>query len=97
MYYRVPRRVVRLTGWLCLCAAAVGLWLGARPGITETQVIEAGAALYVAETGGSRTDCVGVPGEGAVWIVVRCGESGELRTYLFDRGGTLIVPEEVRT
>lgn len=97
MYYRVPRRVVRLTGWLCLFAAAVGLWLGARPDITETQAIEAGAALYVAETGGSRTNCVGVPGEGPVWIVVRCGESGVVRTYLFDRGGTLIVPEEART
>jgi hypothetical protein len=96
MYYRLPRRVVRVTGWLCLLAGAAGLWAGFGEPPTETDIISAGAALYVAETGGSEAECVGTPGEGPVWIVVRCGETDALRTYLFDRGGTLIVPEELR-
>ncbi|WP_413719273.1 hypothetical protein [Silicimonas sp. MF1-12-2] len=93
----MPRPVLAVTFMLCCVAAVLGVWAGIRPAITETQVIEAGAGLYAEETGGSRADCVGIPGEGRVWIVVRCGASGKVRTYLFDRGGTLIVPEDVRT
>lgn len=93
----MPRAVLMVTLALCAVAAGLGVFLGTRPLVTETQVIEAGAAMYVKETGGTARDCIGVPGNGQVWIEVRCGESSELRTYLFDRGGRLIVPEEVRT
>ncbi|KNG93957.1 hypothetical protein [Pseudaestuariivita atlantica] len=41
-------------------------------GVTETDVIERYTARYVAD-GGSATDCIAVPGEGRVWIEVRCG------------------------
>jgi hypothetical protein len=60
---------------LVAMAAAFGLWLGLRaepPG--ETEIITAQAARYVAETGGSVTDCAArpaaVPG---VRLVVICG------------------------
>jgi hypothetical protein len=65
--------------------------------VTETDVIDAGAALYEAETGGARTECVGVPGQRRVWIIVRCGENEGVRTYLFDRDGTLLDPDEAQT
>ena len=65
---------VLVTG-LVTAGAAFGLWLGLRavpPG--ETEMIEAAATRYVAETGGARTDCAGRPAavEG-VWMVVTCG------------------------
>lgn len=86
----MPGRVVLVIVSLCVLAGGLGLYLGSRPPLTETQVIEAGAALYVEETGGSATDCAAVPGRDGVWIEVRCGETGALRTYLFDRSGVLI-------
>lgn len=92
----MPGHVVQVIVLLCLLAGGLGLYLGTRPPVTETHVIEAAAALYVEETGGSAFDCVGVPGRAPVWIEVRCGESEDLRTYLFDRGGALIALEEVR-
>ncbi len=65
---------VGLTG-LVTVGAAFGLWLGLRavpPG--ETEMIEAAAARYVSETGGSRTDCAGRPATIAgVRLVVTCG------------------------
>lgn len=56
-------------------AGAFGLWLGMRalpPG--ETEIIEAQAARYVAETGGVPTDCAARPAsiEG-IRLVVTCG------------------------
>ncbi|MBT8460725.1 MAG: hypothetical protein KJN60_13730 [Boseongicola sp.] len=92
-YIKVPRQVVRVTVTLCVGAAAFGLWLGARNLVSETEVIEAGAALFMAETGGAATECVGVPGTGLVWIAVRCGSGAEARVYEFSRQGTLIEPE----
>ena len=92
-YFQMPRSVVRGTIVLCFGAAAFGLWLGARDLVSETDVIEAGAALYVAETGGTETECVGVPGTGLVWIAVRCGRGDGGRVYEFSRQGTLMVPD----
>jgi hypothetical protein len=75
---------------LCFVAAAFGLWLGSKNVPSETDVIEAGAALYVAETGGDATECIGVPGTGLVWITVRCGAEVDARVYMFSRQGSLM-------
>ncbi len=82
---------------LCFVAAAFGLWLGSRNLVSETDVIEAGAAMYVADTGGATTDCVGVPGTGLVWIAVRCGVGDDARVYMFSRQGTVMMPGEEPT
>lgn len=92
-YIKMPRQVVRATIVLCVVAAAFGLWLGNQSVPSETDVIEAGVALFVAETGGDALECVGVPGTGLVWIAVRCGTDADARVYLFSRQGTLMVPE----
>jgi len=94
MYYRMPRRVLRLTIVLCMAAAAFGLWLGSQSVPSETEVIEAGAALYEAETRRSASECVGVPGTGLVWISVRCGAGDDARVYMFSRQGTLMSPTD---
>ena len=91
-YIKMPRQVVRATMVLCFGAAAFGLWLGGRNLVSETDVIEAGAALYMAETGGAATECVGVPGTGLVWIAVRCGSEPNARVYRYSRQGTLMAP-----
>ena len=88
------RRVIIVTGALCLVAAVLGLAAGQRGMPSETQVIEAGAAIYVSETSGLATDCVGLPGEGDVWISVICGDGEDRRTYLFDRRGGRIASAE---
>jgi hypothetical protein len=62
-------------GGLVTAAAAFGLWAGLRAvPPTETEIILAQAALYVAETGGLPTDCSARPApvEG-VRLVVTCG------------------------
>ena len=92
-YIKMPRQVVRATIALCVGAAAFGLWLGNQSVPSETDVIEAGAAFFVAETGGDAMECVGVPGTGLVWIAVRCGSEADVRVYLFSRQGTLMVQE----
>ena len=63
--------VVALTLAVGVYALRLG-WVAAT--ITETDVIERYAAVYVGETGAARTDCRAVPGQGgAVWLVVICG------------------------
>ncbi len=54
-------------------------------GITETDVIEGMAARYEAQ-GGDASACVAVPGEGRVWIEVRCGST----VYYASRFGRLL-------
>ena len=94
----LPRSVLVVIACLALIAGALGLLAGTNAGVTETDVINAGAALYVAETGGAVTDCVGLPGSGSVWIEVRCGDETAARAYLFDDQGTRLSPsEEPRT
>ena len=75
---------------MALVAGFLGFHLGTLSAVTESDVIEAGAAAYVAETGGQREACYGRPGAGVVWIVVTCQE-GELewqRSY--DRRGLVV-------
>lgn len=59
-------------------ALALGVWLGVGARLpTETEIIEAAAARYVAETGGARTDCAARPADlPGVRLVVICGTSG---------------------
>ena len=92
-YSKMPRQVVRATIVLCVGAAAFGLWLGNQSVPSETDVIEAGAALFVAEAVGDAMECVGVPGTGLVWIAVRFGCDADARVYLFSRQGTLMAPD----
>ncbi|MEM9755539.1 MAG: hypothetical protein AAF914_06080 [Pseudomonadota bacterium] len=85
-------------GVLALCAAGLGLLWG-RAGLppTETEVIEAMAARYVAETGGAATDCVARPGPGEAWITVYCGRDAARHVYPVDRDGRLISLPEAGT
>lgn len=75
---------------LCAVAAVLGVVAGLNARPSETEVITSAAAAYRAETGRPKTDCAGTPGQGAVWIVVRCGDAGDLAVYRFDRRGALI-------
>ena len=94
---RLPPRVLGIISVLAVVAGVLGLVAGSNAGVTETDVINAGAALYVDETGGSVTDCVGLPGAGDVWIEVRCGDETGMHAYLFDeRGHRLTPPKEPR-
>mgnify|MGYP001604172000 CR=1 FL=1 len=70
-------QVLSLSG-LLLAAAGLGLALGlgaVPPG--ETEIIEAAAARYVAETGGAPTDCAARPAAiDGVRLIVTCGTGG---------------------
>ncbi|MEL6645322.1 MAG: hypothetical protein AAFQ79_15430 [Pseudomonadota bacterium] len=88
----MTRPVVFVAGGLCLVALVAGLWLGSgQAGLTETEVINAMADRYVAETGGARTECLAVPGSAEkVWLEVRCGSGDGLAVYPVDHRGRLI-------
>ena len=85
---RFPWRIVMA---LSLGAAVAGGLAGWRVAtLTETDVIEAAAAAYVAETPGALpTHCVAEPGPDTVWIAVICGPPGEgaAAVYHADRLG----------
>lgn len=91
----MTRSVVLVAGGLCLVALVAGLRLGAgQAGLSETQVINAYAARYVAETNGALTDCAAVPGQGSVWMVIRCGTPGPSgRVFEVGRNGALVNAE----
>ncbi|MBJ3763060.1 hypothetical protein ILP92_09920 [Maribius pontilimi] len=77
-----------------LAALALGLTAGLRVmRLDEGAVIADRAARYVAETGGRAGDCIGVPGQGRVWIRVIC-DGDARRVYGVSRwGGDVAVPE----
>ncbi len=91
---KLHRSVLLVIGGLAVVAAGLGGLAGARSGVSETQVIDAAAKLWAAETGGVLTSCVGVPGSGAVWIEVRCDDGAVSRTYLFDERGKRLAPSK---
>lgn len=64
---------------LVTAALAIGVWLGVGARVpTETDIIEAAAADYVAETGGEVTDCYARPSSaGGVRLVVTCDAEGD--------------------
>jgi len=74
---RMPGSYILSIAGLLLCAGLFGLILGLRaipPG--ETEIINAVAADYVAETGGDVTDCLARPAPlDGVRLVVLCGET----------------------
>ena len=86
------RPVIVSAGVLAILAAGIGFTLGQRQTtLTETDVITGYAARYVAETGGEPIDCAAVPGQGAVWLVIRCGRQGlSGRVFEVDREGRLV-------
>ena len=90
---RIPGRVWFIILILCAIAGGLGLWAGSVR-VSESDVIEAGAALWQAETGGQRSACVGLPGaRNSVWIEVRCRDEGASRVYRFDARGRRVEPD----
>jgi hypothetical protein len=80
---------------LCGCAIVLGLTFGQKASkLSETEVINAFAARYVAETGGQPTDCVARPSaRSGVWIVVTCGQGDTQHRYAADfQGRQISVP-----
>ena len=95
---RLPRTVIATMLVLSLFAGALGLLTGFNARLTKSDVINAGADLYVTETGLNRGACLGLPGTPPVWIEVRCGDGASLRTYLFnEKGRRITVGEEPKT
>ncbi|MEJ6392286.1 hypothetical protein V8J82_03410 [Gymnodinialimonas sp. 2305UL16-5] len=72
------RRIALPLAGLLIVVGLVGLYLGLRATPpSETEIITAQAARYVAETGGAPTDCYGVPsGVEGVRLVVICEAEG---------------------
>ncbi|WP_339987842.1 hypothetical protein [Gymnodinialimonas ulvae] len=72
------RRIALPLAGLLAVAGAFGLWLGlstAPP--SESEIIDAQAARYVAETGGDLVDCYAVPsGVDGVRLIVICEPDG---------------------
>ncbi len=74
----MPRQVLVTVVVLCVVAALLGLRAGWRYAtITETEVIDAAAADYLAHAAAeghevSVTDCAARPGQGKVWVIVLC-------------------------
>ncbi len=95
----MPSQVLIVTAVLCLLAGGLGLWLGMLDTRrSETDIINAAAALWSAETGVTDvTSCLAwARPDGTVWLEVRCGMEDTERTYRFDWKGRLIrqmVPE----
>ena len=85
------RPVLLTTAALAALAAVLGLRVG-QGELTETDVIGAAAARYVAETGGAAADCAAVPGEGAIWLVVTCAGTDRRHVYRFDHAGRPLSP-----
>ncbi|PKQ14015.1 MAG: hypothetical protein CVT70_00710 [Alphaproteobacteria bacterium HGW-Alphaproteobacteria-1] len=77
-------------------AGVLGLMLGLRAfDTTETEVIERVAARYVAETGGTVSDCAAWPATSAgLWLVVICGSEGGRVEYFVDRTGRVADRQE---
>lgn len=95
----MPRQVLIVTAALCLFSGSMGLWLGlSGSGMSESDVIEAAAARWTAETGNTDfTSCVAWPHrEGSVWLEVSCGIGDGQKSYRFDRKGEL-VPDRPET
>lgn len=85
----MPRQVIITTAALTVIAGAFGFWLGLRwEPLDETQVISRVIDFHVAQTGGAASDCVAIPGNGEVWLLVQCGAV----SYSVDSLGRLMAP-----
>ena len=75
---------------LAATAAVLGLAAGWRyVTLDEGRVIERYAQLYRDETGGALIDCVAQPGQGDIWLVIRCN-GVETRTFHVGHRGQLL-------
>jgi len=83
------RVLLALSGLAALAGLALGLRLAL---LTEGDVIAAAADRWVAEEGGRRTDCVGVPDEPPAWVTVICrpGDGAAKAIYQADRLGRIM-------
>lgn len=90
----MPRQVLLTVSGLVMMAAAGGLYLGRQQAaLSETEVINAIADHYVAETGGAHSDCVARPAEDVgAWLVISCGTASSISQYWVDRTGRLVTP-----
>ncbi len=87
----LPRPVLWAMVALSLGAGVLGYVNGNRVAdLSETDAINVYARLYAQDTGGALTDCVAVPGQGRVWLIVRCGSGREARRYSVARDGRLL-------
>ena len=83
---------ISLTG-LVLAATLFGVVIGLRAvPPTEGEIIDSLAALYVAETGGSPTDCHAVPSElnGVRLVLICMPQGGETRLYPVNDWGVMV-------
>lgn len=83
---------------MLVVAGVLGLWLGRSTApLSESEIIERHAAEYVAETGGARTDCYGVPAgvEGVRMIVICEAEGREAWFRALDARGVPVDPDLV--
>jgi hypothetical protein len=83
---------VKRVSMLALLGLALGfglLWgLRSQP-LTDTEIIDAAASVYVAETGGARTDCAARPADlPDVRLVVTCADGRWVAAY--DRHGRVV-------
>jgi len=88
--FRMPRSVLYTACGLALVAAGAG-WLAgnSRANLSETDAIEAVAARWLA-LGGRAADCAAVPGQGVVWLIVRCTNGDAAAEWRVDRSGRLL-------
>jgi hypothetical protein len=87
------RSVVLPIAAILALAGAFGLYLGVVSApVSESEILEFHAARYVAETGGARTDCYGVPSgvEGVRMIVVCEREGSEAWFVAVDEAGQAV-------
>lgn len=84
------RSFVLLAGVLACAVALAGFIIGWRVStLTESDVIEAAAARYVADHKGAPEQCEARPGTPPVWITVLCGSPDVTAIYQSDRFGRL--------
>ncbi|WP_126623182.1 hypothetical protein [Oceaniglobus ichthyenteri] len=87
----LPKSVLWMIVGLSLCAGVLGFSLGRDiAALSETEAIAAYATIYAQDTGGDISDCAAIPGNGAVWLIVRCGTGAAFRSYRVARDGGLV-------
>lgn len=90
-HFARPRRLWWGVAGLSLCASVLGFVTGRDvASLSETEAVRAYAAVYARETGGAVTDCLGMPGVGDVWLIVRCGTGARVMVFHVGATGGLV-------